>query len=154
MLTELEKREIDNELIHFPTKRAACIEALKIVQSQRRWISDESLSDIAEYLDMTTDELDNVATFYNLIFRKPVGRHVILVCDSVTCYIMGFTALLDYMKEKYNIKFGETTPDMRFTLLPIPCLGICNHSPAMIIDEDLHQDLNTENIDKILANYP
>ncbi len=76
MLTDEERREIDEELRKYHRKSAAASEALKIVQKYRGWISDESLDDIARYLDMTNDELDSVATCYNLIFRKPVGRHI------------------------------------------------------------------------------
>lgn len=153
MLTEEEKKEIDEHLKDYPTKRAACIEALKVVQQHRHWISDESLKDISEYLDMTTDELDSVATFYNLVFRKPVGRHIILICDSVSCYIMGYQNILEYLQEKLGIELGQTTKDDRFTLLTIPCLGTCDHAPALIIDEDLHRDLTEDKLNEILENY-
>ena len=87
MLTDQEKKEIQRELGKYAQKRAAGPEALKIVQRHRGWVSDENLSDVARFLDMTDEELDSVATCYNLIFRRPVGRHVILICDSVTCWI-------------------------------------------------------------------
>ena len=154
MLTEAEQKEIDEHIKVYPNKRAACIEALKIVQRNKRWISDESLRDIATYLDMTVDELDNVATFYSLIFRKPVGRHIILVCDSISCYIVGYPKLYEHLKKTLGISFGETTGDDRFTILPIPCLGTCDHAPALMIDNDLHRDLiPPEKIDEILKNY-
>jgi len=140
-------------LRRLPHKRAACIEALKVVQRHRGWVSDESIRDLADYLEMTSDELDNVATFYNLVFRKPVGRHVILVCDSVSCYIMGYEKILDRLHARLGVRFGETTPDNRFTLLPIPCLGTCDRAPAMMVDDDLHRDLNNKNIDEILDQY-
>ncbi|HEX8948005.1 MAG TPA: NAD(P)H-dependent oxidoreductase subunit E, partial [Dissulfurispiraceae bacterium] len=89
MLTEEERREIESELRQYKSTRAACVDALKIVQRHRGWISDTGVRDAADALRMTTDELDSVATFYNLIFREPVGRHVILICDTVSCYIMG-----------------------------------------------------------------
>ncbi len=153
MLTEEELREIEGHVRQYPKKRAACIEALKVVQRKRRWISDESIKDIAGVLDMTPDELDSVATFYNLVFRKPVGRHVILICDSVSCWVMGFEKILEYIQNKLGIKYGETTQDDRFTLLPIQCLGTCDHAPALMIDNDLHRDLSIEKIDKILEQY-
>jgi NADH-quinone oxidoreductase subunit E len=87
-LTDQERSAIDHEVAMVPHKSAAVIEALKIVQHNRRWISDESVNAIADYLQMSPAEVDSVATFYNLIFRKPVGRHVILVCDSISCYVM------------------------------------------------------------------
>jgi len=153
MLTEEEKKEIDEHLDEYPTKRAACIEALKVVQRKRRWISDESLNDIAAYLEMTPDELDGVATFYNLVFRKPVGRHVILICDSISCWILGYPGLYEHLRTKLGISFGETTKDDRFTLLPIPCLGTCDRAPALMIDDDLHRDLNPDKIDELLNSY-
>ena len=153
MLSEEEKTEIDEHLKEYPTKRAACIEALKVVQRKKRWISDESLQDIADYLDMTADELDSIATFYNLVFRKPVGRHVILICDSISCWIIGYTQLYEHLKKTLGISFGETTKDERFTLLPIPCLGTCDHAPALMIDDDLHRDLSPDKLDDILKKY-
>jgi NADH-quinone oxidoreductase subunit E len=153
MLTEAEKKEIDAEARHYEYKRAACVDALKVVQRHRGWVSDESLRDVAEYLEMTQDELDNVATFYNLIFRKPVGKHVILVCDSVSCWIMGYERVRRRLTERLGIGFGETTADERFTLLPIVCLGTCDHAPAMMIDGDLCRDVDPEKLDTILAKY-
>ena len=153
MLTESEKKEIEAEARHYDYKRAACVDALKIVQRHRGWVSDESLRDVAEYLEMTPDELDNVATFYNLIFRKPVGKHVILVCDSVSCWIMGYERVRQRLSERLGISFGETTADERFTLLPIVCLGTCDHAPAIMIDGDLCRDVDPEKLDAILAQY-
>ena len=154
MLTDQEQREITAELGHYPEKRAVCIEALKIVQQHRGWVSDESLRDLAVLLEMTPDELEGVATFYNLIFRKPVGRHVILLCDSVSCWIMGYDRLRDRLTAHLGIQSGETTADGRFTLLPIVCLGTCDHAPAMMIDEDLHRNVDPEAIGGILERYP
>lgn len=154
MLSEEELREIEAEMKHYEYKRAACLEALKILQKHRGgWVSDESLRDLAPVLEMSVDELDNVATFYNLIFRQPVGRHVILLCDSVSCWIMGYPGLLKQLNERLGITFGETTPDGRFTLLPNPCLGTCDHAPAMMVGEDLHQDLRPERVAEILERY-
>jgi NADH-quinone oxidoreductase subunit E len=154
MLTAEEIGEIEAEFAHYEEKQAACIEALKIVQRSRGWVSDESLSDLAEFLNMTTDELDSVATFYNLIFRKPVGRHVIQICDSVSCWVMGYEQTFQHLKERLGIGLGETTEDGRFTLLPNVCLGACDRAPVMLVDEELHGELDQEKIDEILARYP
>ncbi len=153
MLTEQEKQEIAAEFAHYPNKRAVSIDALKIAQRTRGWISDETLREVAAFLEMTPDELDDVATFYNLIFRRPVGRHVILLCDSVSCWVMGYENLRHHLMERLQVKPGETTPDGRFTLLPNVCLGCCDHAPAMMVDSDLHLDLTREKIDTILATY-
>jgi NADH-quinone oxidoreductase subunit E len=153
MLSEEEKKEIAAELAHAPTKASASIEALNIVQRHRGWVSDDILKEVAALLDMTVHELDSVATFYNLIFRRPVGRHVILICDSISCWVMGYNPLLDVMKERFNIGFGETTEDKRFTLLPIACLGACDRAPAMMVDDDLYGPVMPGKLEEILGKY-
>ena len=153
MLTPDEIEEIQAEFHQYEQKRAVCIEALKIVQRRRGWVSDDALRDLARYLDMTADELDSVATFYNFIFRKPVGRHVILICGSVSCWIMGYERILDRLNEHLGIGLGETTADSRFTLLPNVCLGACDHVPVLMIDEDLHRNVDPEMLDRILSQY-
>jgi NADH-quinone oxidoreductase subunit E len=153
MLNKDEMYDINEELTHCPAKASAAVEALNIVQRYRGWVSDESLGEIARLLGMTPDELDAVATFYSFIFRKPVGKHVILVCDSISCWIMGYNPLLDILRMKLNIGFGETTVDKRFTLLPISCLGACDRAPAMMVDDDLHGPVTPEMMDAILERY-
>ena len=135
------------------TKRAAGLDALKVVQKRFGYISDPHLAEVAALLDMTPAELDGVATFYNLIFRRPVGRHVILLCDSVACWIMGEGGARAQLRERLGIKPGETTADGRFTLLPIVCLGHCDHAPAMMVDEDQYGDLDSARLDAILERY-
>ncbi len=153
MLTTEEKKEIDAAIHVVPYKKAACIEALKVVQNHRRWVSDESLKDIAAYMEMTTEELDSVATFYNLIFRKPVGRHIILVCDSISCWVMGYESLRDELTKLIGIKLGETSSDNRFTMLPNPCLGTCDCAPAIMVDNDLYRNITLDQLNDILKKY-
>ena len=100
---------------------------------------------------MTADELDSVATFYNLIFRRPVGRHVILSATASAAGSWATTTCCEHLTARLGIGLGETTADGRFTLLPIACLGACDHAPAMMIDDDLHGDLTPEKIDEILG---
>lgn len=153
MLSPEERQEIEAEFHRYPNRQAVCIDAMKIVQRHRGWVSEESLHDISELLGMSAADLDSVATFYNLIYRKPVGRHVILLCNSVSCWIMGYEQLRRCLSERLGIQFGETTGDGRYTLLPIVCLGTCDHAPALMIDRDLHRDLSPESLDRILENY-
>ena len=153
MLTEEERRIIEEEIREYDQKTAACISALKVVQRQRGWVPDEAIEDISELLGMTPDELDGVATFYSLIFRKPLGKHVILVCDSISCWIMGYEKILDHIKTKLGIELGETSADGKFTLLPIACIGSCDNAPAMIIDNEVYRNLDIKKIDGILGKY-
>jgi len=139
---------------HYSSKRSACIEALKYVQSRHRWVSDHHLTQVAALLDMPRAELEGVATFYNLIFRRPVGEHVIFLCDSISCWIMGREAVCAHLQQRLGIIPGETTADNAYTLLPIVCLGHCDHAPAMLLDDTLHGDLNAPRIDALLANPP
>ena len=153
MLSREEKEEIEREIAILPQRRSACIEALRVVQRHRRWVSDEGVRDIAEHLGMSPEEVDSVATFYNLIYRKPVGRHVIHVCDSVSCWILGYDALRAALEKNLKVTMGGTTPDDRFTLLPICCLGTCDRAPAMMVDRDLHRDVDPAQVDEILRRY-
>ena len=147
LLAEQEIADIENEIIHLPNRASAAIDALKIVQSYRGWISDESLNAIAELLDMSAGELDGIATFYNLIYRQPVGEKVILYCDSVSCWLMDGDVVCEKIKQKLGVDYGGTTADNKYTLLPVTCLGDCDHAPAMMVGEELHHNLTTDNIE-------
>jgi NADH-quinone oxidoreductase subunit E len=153
MLSEEEIKEIKEEIKQYPYPAAACIDALKIVQHHRGWVSDESVKDIALLLGISNEEVDSVATFYSRIYRKPVGRNVILICDSVSCMIMGYESIYSYISNKLGISFGETTSDGRFTLLPNSCLGDCDNAPAMMINSDHFNRLKIEHIDELLSSY-
>ena len=153
VLSEEEVKEIEAEISHLPDRESAAIDALMIVQKHRGWVSDQSLSAIANLLGMSTAELDGIATFYNLIYRQPVGRHVISMCDSVSCYVMGADGLAKDLEAKLGIRFGQTTADERFTLLPIVCLGACDKAPTMQIDEDLIENVSAEKLDEIFEKY-
>jgi NADH-quinone oxidoreductase subunit E len=153
MLTEKERKEILEEIKQYPYPSVACIDALKIVQHHRGWVSDESVRDIAQILGISNEDVDSVATFYSRIYRKPVGKNVILICDSISCMIMGYGSIYEFISGKLGISFGETTSDGRFTLLPVSCLGDCDHAPAMMINYDHYNNLTVEKIDELLGNY-
>lgn len=151
MLSDEERRELEKEIEHYEFKRAACIEGLKILQRSRGgWVSDESIKDLADFLEMSPEQVDNVATFYNLIFRKPVGKNVILLCDSISCWLMGYETIQEYFQERLGIGLGETSADGQFTLLPMACLGACERAPAIMIGMQLYHNLTPEKLDLIL----
>jgi NADH-quinone oxidoreductase subunit E len=153
MLTLDEKQEIEAELALAEKKRAVASDALKIVQRHRGWVADDALQDVAALLDMSASELDATATFYCGIYRRPVGRHVILLCDSVSCWLMGFHPLRQHLETRLGVGPGQTTADGRFTLLTTACLGVCEQAPAMMIDDNVHGDLTPEKIEEILRHY-
>jgi NADH-quinone oxidoreductase subunit E len=142
MLSEAELSAIDTEIAHVPYRAAVAIDALKIVQAHRGWVSDESLQAIASHLQMSAAELDGIATFYNLIFRRPVGDKVILLCNSISCWIKGCDKLQQKISEQLGIELGETTADQQFTLLPVTCLGACDKAPVMMVGDDLYENVN------------
>jgi NADH-quinone oxidoreductase subunit E len=152
-LSDAEIAEIEHELSLYPDKRAVGLEALKIVQKHQGWVSDESLLAIAAYLEISCSELEGVATFFNLIYRQPVGRHVILFCDSVSCWIMGCDTLRAHIKKTLDIDYGQTSMDGDFTFIPVPCLGDCDRAPVMLVGQDLHRNLSIEKIDQIICDY-
>lgn len=152
-LTDAEIQAIDEEMAHYEQAQAVSVEALKIVQKERGWISDEVLKAIAEHTGIPAVDLEAVATFYNLIFRQPVGRHVVFVCDSVSCWLCGYEELKQAVQEKLGLEFGQTSADGRFTLLPSVCLGNCDKAPAVMIDEDHYGNVSGDGLDKILEKY-
>ncbi len=153
MLTEQETREIGEKVALYGEKRGAVVEALKTVQKYRRWVDDQSVLDIAVLLELTVEEVDGVATCYDRIYRQSVGRHVILICDNVSCWLNGQPTLLAWLEMKLGIGLGQTTGDGRFTLLPAPCLGACDRAPALMIDDDLYGDLTPERVGELLNRY-
>lgn len=153
MLSEIERRELEDAVTHYPNKRGAAIDALLTVQRRRGWISNESLLDIAQFLEMTAEDLDGIATFYNLVFRKPVGRHVAFVCDSISCWIKGCEQVQEQIKNLYDVDLGQTTADGRLTVLPIACLGHCERAPAMMIDQEVYGEVVPEKVEVIIDKY-
>lgn len=152
-LSAQEVAEIEAEISHYEHKQAASIGALKIIQKYRGWVSDESLKAAAQLLDMSPTELDGVATFYTLIFRRPVGKHVVMLCDSVSCWLMGGTTIHKQLQESLSIDYGATTPDGEFTLLPVTCLGACDRAPVMLVDTALETHLNEDKVKQLISNY-
>ncbi len=153
MLSDQERRRIEEEAGLHEHRRAAVSDALLIVQESRGWVPDEAIAEVATILGMSRDEVEGIATFYELIFRKPVGRHVIMVCDSVSCWITGGERILDHLQRRLGIGLGGTTTDGAFTLLPAGCLGACDAGPAMMVDGRLYDTLTPERADEILAEY-
>lgn len=154
MLTSDERAEIDHEIAQWGELRArcACIGALRIAQERRGWISEETIADVAALLGMSSAEVDSVATFYSLLFRRPVGRHVLLLCDSAPCWIMGYEQVRVHLEQRLGITFGQTTRDGEFTLLPVPCLGACDRAPVLMLDDELSEGLDPAKIDEVLAS--
>jgi NADH-quinone oxidoreductase subunit E len=116
--------------------QAATLEALRLVQDAEGWVSDENLAEAAAALGATAAEVESLATFYSHIFRSPVGETLILLCDGLSCFLCGADAVRDAIMERLGIGFGETTPDGRFTLINVCCVGGCDNAPAALVGRD------------------
>ena len=153
VLSDTERSAIEHEMHHYEDPRAASIEALKIVQKERGWVPDGAIHAIGEVLGIPASDVEGVATFYSQIFRQPVGRHIIRVCDSMTCFIGGHESILGSIKNQLGIAPGQTTADGRFTLLPVCCLGNCDKAPALMIDDDTFGNVDAGSVAQLLEAY-
>ena len=152
-LDPADREAILEERAHYPYPQAASIEALKIVQKRHGYVPDGAIPAIAETLGIRIADVEGVATFYSLIFRQPVGRHVILICDSSSCFLTDYEELRDAFSAHLGIQMGQTTADGRFTLLPVCCLGACDRGPTILIGEDLHGPVTPDEIPRLLEAY-
>ncbi len=150
MITEELRRKLKKIVKEAHNPREALVDVIMECQRRTHWLKDDHIKEIAEITGISPLQIDELTTFYNLMFRKPVGRRVILICDSISCTMMGSDSLIRYLCEKLKIEVGGTTPDGIFTLLPICCLGNCGEAPAMLLGDKLYGNLTPEKIDAIL----
>ena len=153
-LSDDERAAIEHEMQHYEDPRAASIEALKIVQKARGWVPDGAAEAIGALLGIPASDVEGVATFYSQIFRQPVGRHIIRLCDSMVCYINDHEAIQEALHQELGIGLGGTSRDGRFTLLPVCCLGNCDKAPTLMIDDDTHSHLDAATVTQLLERYP
>ena len=130
--------------------REQAIDVMFEMQQHYGYMSDEAMGEAAELLGMTTLELEELATFYDFIYRRPVGKYVIHVCDSAVCWMHGHQSVMDYISAKLDVKLGGTSSDGLFSLLPVCCIGYCDRAPAMLINRKVYGRLTPEKIDGIL----
>lgn len=150
-LSPAEIQEINAEISEYEDKMAVSTEALKIIQKHRRWVSDEALVAVAELLELSPAHLEGVATFDNLIYRQPVGKTVIHYCNSVTCWMLGSDQVRERLCQHLNVKLGEMSADGEYTVLPIVCLGACDHAPVVMIGDELRLDITEDAVNEILG---
>jgi NADH-quinone oxidoreductase subunit E len=152
MLPEETRTYWAERIRNFEHPRELAIDLMFALQEHYGWLSDEALGQAAALLDMSLLELEELATFYTFIYRQPVGRYVIHVCDSLICWLDGYEKLADYLCRKLDIVPGQTTTDGLFTVLPVCCIGYCDRSPAMLINRKAYGHLTPEKIDSIIRD--
>ena len=150
MLPDELKASLKKEISLAEHPRELVVDVMFAFQDRYGFLSDEALEEAADLLGMTPLEMEELATFYTFIYREPVGRYVIHVCDSIICWMDGYESIRDYLCEKLGIKMGETTSDGLFTLLPVCCIGYCDRSPAILINRKVYGPLTPEKLDNIL----
>lgn len=132
--------------------RELIVDVIFSLQDRYGYLSDELLVEASMLFGMSPLEIEEIATFYEFIYRKPVGKYVIHVCDGVVCWMNEYGSVLDHIRRKLNIDYGQTSHDGRFTLLPTCCIGYCDRSPAMMINRRVYGRLAPERIDEILKD--
>lgn len=150
MLPKVLKESLEKQIAHADHPREMVVDVMLALQEYHGYLSDEAVEDVAALLKMSLLEVEELATFYTFIYREPVGKYVIHVCDSVICWLDGYESIKNYLCQKLNIEVGATTSDGLFTLLPVCCIGYCDLSPAMLINRKVYGHLTAQKIDEIL----
>ncbi len=150
MLSASTRQEIDALILKYPQRRSALIPSLQLVQEEAGYLSPDAIQDVAEVFGLTPNEVYEVASFYTMLYKQPVGRHVIQVCTNISCLLCNAEGIMDHLRSRLGISPGETSADMRFTLLEVECLGSCGTAPVVQINQDYYENLTPEKLDQIL----
>lgn len=155
MLSPAAIAKIDYEITKYPAdqRQAAVMSALRIVQTERGWLSKESISEVAQYLRMPDIAAMEVASFYNMYDLAPVGKYKIAICTNISCMLRGSDVIVDHLKNKLGVGFNEVTSDGNFCLKEGECMGACGGAPLLIVNNHtMHEFLTPEKVDILLAN--
>jgi len=150
MIPQELKESLQKHVASIDHPRELVVDVMFAVQDYYGYLSDEAVEEVAQLLNMSPLEVEQLATFYTFIYREPVGKYVIHVCDSVICWMEGHESLLDHLSGKLGINLGETTPDGMFSLLPVCCIGYCDRAPAIMINKKVYGPLTIQKLDDIL----
>lgn len=147
---EILRTQVRELLGRYPNKKAALLPTLHLVQNEHGFIGPEEEAEVADLLVLRPIEVREAVTFYSMFRRRPAGRTLLQVCSNLTCTIRGGERILDYLRKTLGIDSGGTTPDGRFTLVEVECLGACDQAPCLMIGETLHGCLTPESVDELL----
>ncbi|HSH53575.1 MAG TPA: NADH-quinone oxidoreductase subunit NuoE [Methylotenera sp.] len=153
MLSAEAIKNIDYELTKYPAdqRQAAVMSALRIVQTERGWLSKDSITEVAQYLGMPEIAAMEVATFYNMYDLEPVGKYKIAICTNISCMLRDSDVIVDHLKAKLGVDFNEVTPDGKFCLKEGECMGACGGAPLLIVNNHtMHEFLTPAKVDAIL----
>jgi len=144
------KKELQARVAAAITPREAAVDVMKELQAHYGWLTDEAVGEAAELLGLSPLQVEELATFYEMIYRRPVGKKVLHVCDSISCWAVGCETLMDHLVQRLGVEPGGTTADGMFTLLPCACLGMCGDGPALMVGETLYGKVTPEKANEIL----
>lgn len=150
MLPDKVKEHLTKKIEKNEHPKELAVDVMFALQGHYGYLSDEALEEAAALLNMTPLEIEELATFYTFLFREPVGKYVIHVCDSVICWMDGYESIRNYLCQKLKINVGETTADGLFTILPVCCIGYCDRAPAILINRKVYGHLTPEKLDAIM----
>jgi NADH-quinone oxidoreductase subunit E len=128
--------------------------ALYLAQEEHGYVTDEDVQYIAERLDMRVNEVEEVVTFYTMYSRQPIGRHKLQVCRTLSCMLLGAEKITEHLSQRLGVEVGETTPDGKFTLQEVECLGYCDLAPCLQVNFAYHERVTTETVDELLRTLP
>ena len=138
---------------HYPTKRSALVPTLLYAQDEVGFLSDEVIAEIAGRLDLTELEVRNVISYYSMLTTKPRGKFHVQVCTNISCMVRGGEEILHHCAKKLGVGHKQTTPDGKFSLEEVECIGDCCSAPAMQVNYEFHDELTPAKVDEILAEY-
>jgi NADH-quinone oxidoreductase subunit E len=141
---------IEAAIREYPHPQSALLAVLHLIQGERGYIADEDVEYAAAKLGVPVAHVAGVVSFYSMFRRKPVGRHHIQLCRTLSCQLRGAREVLEHLKKRLGIGEGEVTPDGRFSLITVECLGSCGTAPMMQVNDDYHEDLTLERVDALL----
>jgi len=150
-LTAEMKQRLEAEVLpRYPRKQAATLPALHLVQDAYNFVPFQACEEIAAFLELSAAEVFDAASFYDEFTEQPVGKYLLMVCQSLSCELCGQVELMENLSDKLGIEPGQTTEDGRVTLKACECLGSCGTAPAALINHDLHEDITWERLSKTI----
>lgn len=150
MFSETNEKKLDEIMTHYPVKRSAILPALYIAQDEHGYVTDDDIRYLAKRLDMRVNEVEEVVTFYTMYSRKPIGKYKLQVCRTLSCMLMGAEQITEHISQRLGCGIGETTPDGKFTLQEVECLGYCDLAPVLQVNFDYHEKVTSESVDKVI----
>jgi len=146
------RAELERDVLpRFPTRQAALLPTLHAIQHKHNWLPYQALEEAAAFLELTASEVLDTATFYEEFWLEPKGKYLIMVCQSLSCELLGHNTLLDTVRDELGIEVGQTTEDGRFTLVTVECLGSCGTAPCALVNEKLHENLTADNFAQVIS---